>query len=121
MATKQKFSNETIFVETTVVADSENPPTSGAVYTAIGGVTAEIPEVESAVTENSTKVPTSGAVYTAIGSARTTIESEIPTEATIKAYIYDTIYMSANDKTYAVTIDAQGALAVAEVVEEAES
>lgn len=86
MATKQKFSNETIFVETTVVADSQNPPTSGAVYTALGGVTAEI-----------------------------------PTEATIKAYVYDTIYMSANDKTYAVTIDAEGALAVEEVVEEAES
>lgn len=86
MATKQKFSNETIFVETTVVENSENPPTSGAVYTALGGVTAEI-----------------------------------PTEATIKAYIYDTIYMSANDKTYAVTIDAEGALAVAEVEEEADS
>lgn len=37
MATKQKFSNETLFVETTVVADSINPPTSGAVYSAIGG------------------------------------------------------------------------------------
>ena len=86
MATKQKFSNETIFVETTVVADSINPPTSGAVYTALGGVTAEI-----------------------------------PTESTIKAYIYDTIYMSANEKTYAVTIDAEGALAVEEVVEEADS
>lgn len=86
MATKQKFSNETIFVETTVVENSENPPTSGAVYTAIGDVTAEI-----------------------------------PTEATIKAYIYDTIYMSANDKTYAITIDADGELAVAEVEEEAES
>ena len=86
MATKQKFSNETLFVETTVVADSINPPTSGAVYSALGGVTAEI-----------------------------------PTEATIKAYIYDTIYMSANDKVYEVTIDADGALAVAEVEEEAEA
>ena len=79
MATKQKFSNETLFVETTVVENSVNPPTSGAVYTALGGVTAEI-----------------------------------PTEATIKAYIYDTIYMSANDKVYEVTIDDKGALAVAE-------
>ena len=82
MATKQKFSNETLFVETTVVADSINPPTSGAVYSAIGGASVA---------------------------------------GVVAAYIYDTIYMSANDKTYAVTIDADGALAVAEVEEEAEA
>ena len=78
MATKQKFSNETLFVETTVVADSINPPTSGAVYSAIGG-------------------------------------------ASVADKVFEKILMSANDTVYEVTIDEDGALAVAEVVAEAEA
>ena len=117
MATKQISSDTVLFVETTVDATHKNsnyPPTTKAVFDALGGVEGDIPEVETEVTEDSTKVPTSGAVYTAIEGAK----ALIPAEADIKAYVYDTIYMSANDKTYAVTIDAQGALAVAEVEEE---
>lgn len=119
MATKQISSDTVLFVETTVDETHKNsnyPPTTKAVFDALGGVEGDIPEVESEVTEDSTKVPTSGAVYTAIEGAK----ALIPAEADIKAYVYDTIYMSANDKTYAVTIDAQGALAVAEVEEEVE-
>lgn len=82
MATKQKFSNETLFVETTVVADSINPPTSGAVYSAIGGAS-----VAGVVADT----------------------------------VFEKIYMSANDTVYEVTIDEDGALAVAEVEEEAEA
>lgn len=116
MATKRISTNATLFVETTVDEThkaSVHPPTTKAVYDALGGVSGDIPEVETEVTEDSTKVPTSGAVYTAIEGAK----ALIPAEADIKEYVYDTIYMSANDKTYAVTIDAQGALAVAEVEE----
>ena len=82
MATKRISSNATLYVETAIDEThktSQNPPTTKAVYDALGSV-----------------------------------------EGDIKAYVYDTIYMSANDKTYAVTIDAQGALAVAEVVEPVE-
>lgn len=120
MATKQILSTgSTIFYETEVSDDSKNSlnaPTTKAVYDALGSVSGDIPEVETTVTEGSTKVPTSGAVYTAIAAVEGEIPT-VPTEAEIKAYVYDTIYMSANDKTYAVTIDAEGALSVAEVTE----
>ena len=52
--------------------------------------------------------PTADAVNSAIGGV------DVPTEAEIKAYVYTKILMSANDKVYAVTIDSDGALAVAE-------
>ena len=118
MALKQLVSTgSTIFYDTEVTEGVNVPPTSDAVHSALDGVSGDIPEVETEVTEDTTKVPTSGAVYTAIAEAKTAVEGEIPTATEIKAYVYDTIYMSANDKTYAVTIDSEGALAVAEVEE----
>lgn len=77
MATEQKFTNETLFVETAItetVKNSKNPPTTKAVYDAIGAID-------------------------------------------VKSTVFDKILMSANDTTYEVTIDTDGALAVAEVTE----
>ncbi len=67
----------------------------------------------SDATKNSIYPPSTEAVYNALGG----VSGDIPTEAEIKAYVYDKILMSANDKTYEVTIDAEGALAVAEVTD----
>ena len=47
MATKQKFTNEVIRYETEItdsVKTSQNPPTTEAVYNALGGATPESPE-----------------------------------------------------------------------------
>lgn len=64
-------------------------------------------------TKESQYPPSTEAVYNALGG----VSGDIPTETEIKAYVYDKILMSANDKTYEVTIDGDGALAVAEVTD----
>lgn len=84
MALRQLKTAETLFVSDTVADDVAYPPTTDAVYDAIGGV-------------------------------------EIPTDAHIadvaKETVYTKILMSANSKTYEVTIDAEGKLAVEEQTE----
>lgn len=66
---------------------------------------------DTEVTEGSNDAPTSDAVFKALG--------DIPTPIDPGTHVFEQILMSANDKTYAITIDAEGALAVAEVEEEA--
>ncbi len=73
--------------------------------------TAETLYVSDALADDVTAPPTTDAVYDAVNGIT------VPTESQIKAYVYDKIYMSANEKTYEVTIDAEGKLAVAEVTE----
>lgn len=71
--------------------------------------TAETLYISDSLADGVDAPPTTNAVYDAIPT--------VPTEAQIKAYVYDKILMAANDKTYEVTIDSNGALAVAEVSE----
>ena len=84
MALKQLRTAETVYVSDTIADDITAPPTTDAVYDAIGGV-------------------------------------DIPTDAHIadvaKATVFTKILMSANEKTYEVTIDAEGKLAVEEQTE----
>lgn len=57
--------------------------------------------------------PTSKAVAEAIASAAAGIEGDIPSVVADTAF--EAIYLSANDKVYAVTVDEDGALACTEV------
>lgn len=90
--------------------------------------TAEIMFIDNGITDGSAFPPSADAVHDAI-SASTVTDAHIaevaqsavtvPTESQIKAYVYEKIIMSANDKTYEVTIDAEGALKVTEQEAEA--
>ena len=64
---------------------------------------------DTEVTEGSNDAPTSDAVYKALDGV-TPIDPD--------THVFAKILMAANEKTYEVTIDAEGALAVAEVEEE---
>ena len=74
--------------------------------------TAETMFIDNGITDGSACPPSADAVHDAIGAS-------VPTESQIKAYVYDKIIMSANEKTYEVTIDAEGALKVTEQEAEA--
>ncbi len=63
---------------------------------------------DTEIVEGSNDAPTTDAVYKAIGGVAP-IDPD--------THVFEKILMSANDKTYEVTIDADGALAVAEVEE----
>lgn len=68
--------------------------------------TAETMFIDDGLTDGSSFPPSADAVHDGVG-------------ALAKATVFDKILMSANDKTYEVTIDEDGALAVTEQTEEA--
>lgn len=73
---------------------------------------------ETTLDATSTYPPSSKAVAEAIASAATGIEGDIP--SVVAETAFEQLYLSANDKVYAITVDEDGALACTEVEEESE-